>query len=78
MPWPFLPACSPACRPQLAATLVDPKSGRGMDVLTTAPGVQFYSGEVWGGCPCLAYFVTSGSTWCVVYRTQPLALISGG
>ena len=33
------------CRPQLAATLVDPKSGRGMDVLTTAPGVQFYSGE---------------------------------
>ncbi|GAB4816199.1 hypothetical protein N2152v2_003245 [Parachlorella kessleri] len=35
--------------PQLAATLLDPKSGRGMDVLTTAPGVQFYSGNFLDG-----------------------------
>jgi aldose 1-epimerase len=35
--------------PQLAATLVDPASGRGMRVLTTAPGVQFYSGNFLGG-----------------------------
>ncbi|EFN50643.1 hypothetical protein CHLNCDRAFT_55668 [Chlorella variabilis] len=32
-------------KPQLAATLVDPESGRGMHVLTTTPGVQFYSGN---------------------------------
>lgn len=32
-------------KPKLAATLKDPKSGRTMDVLTTAPGVQFYSGN---------------------------------
>ena len=37
-----------ACRPKLAATLVDPASGRGMHVLTTAPGVQFYSGNFLG------------------------------
>lgn len=41
-------------RPKLAATLTDPKSGRSMDILTNAPGVQFYSGnflshEVTGG-----------------------------
>lgn len=35
--------------PQLAATLVDPASGRGMEVLTTAPGVQFYSGNFLDG-----------------------------
>ncbi|PRW60803.1 Squalene synthase isoform A [Chlorella sorokiniana] len=35
--------------PQLAATLVDPGSGRGMNVLTTAPGVQFYSGNFLDG-----------------------------
>lgn len=35
--------------PQLAATLVDPASGRGMNVLTTAPGVQFYSGNFLDG-----------------------------
>lgn len=35
--------------PQLAATLLDPASGRGMHVLTTAPGVQFYSGNFLDG-----------------------------
>lgn len=35
--------------PQLAATLVDPGSGRGMHVLTTTPGVQFYSGNFLDG-----------------------------
>jgi galactose mutarotase-like enzyme len=42
------PCCLPACRPQLAATVLDPQSGRGMHVLTTAPGVQFYSGNFLG------------------------------
>ncbi|KAG2430642.1 hypothetical protein HYH02_013640 [Chlamydomonas schloesseri] len=36
-------------KPKLAATLVDPASGRAMDVLTTAPGVQFYSGNFLDG-----------------------------
>ena len=41
-------------RPKLAATLFEPTSGRIMDLLTTAPGVQFYSGnflshEIGGG-----------------------------
>lgn len=30
---------------RLAATLLDPASGRRMDVLTTEPGIQFYSGN---------------------------------
>ena len=32
-------------RPKLAATLKDPKSGRTLSVFTTAPGIQFYSGN---------------------------------
>jgi len=36
-------------QPQLAATLVDHGSGRGMNVLTTAPGLQFYSGNFLNG-----------------------------
>ncbi|MET1756292.1 aldose epimerase family protein [Novosphingobium sp. RD2P27] len=35
--------------PQLAARLEDPKSGRVLDVLTTEPGVQFYSGNFLDG-----------------------------
>jgi aldose 1-epimerase len=31
--------------PSFAARAMDPKSGRVMDVLTTQPGVQFYSGN---------------------------------
>ncbi|KAK9909437.1 hypothetical protein WJX75_002259 [Coccomyxa subellipsoidea] len=31
--------------PKLAAKLTDPKSGRSVKVLTTAPGMQFYSGN---------------------------------
>ena len=39
-----------ACEdPKLAAVLYHPKSGRGMNVLTTAPGVQFYSGNFLDG-----------------------------
>ena len=33
----------------LAATVKDPKSGRKMDVLTTEPGIQFYSGNFLDG-----------------------------
>ncbi|GIL50020.1 hypothetical protein Vafri_6358 [Volvox africanus] len=36
-------------KPKLAATLVDPVSGRAMDLFTTAPGVQFYSGNFLDG-----------------------------
>nr|QKY14899.1 aldose-1-epimerase (GALC) [Polytomella parva] len=38
-----------SAEPRLAATLLDPKSGLAMDVLTTAPGLQFYSGNFLGG-----------------------------
>ena len=34
-----------ACRVRMAAELEDPKSGRTMRVLTTAPGLQFYTGN---------------------------------
>jgi len=33
------------CRPKLAARLKDPKCGRVLKVLTTAPAMQFYSGN---------------------------------
>jgi aldose 1-epimerase len=33
----------------LAATLRDPKSGRALEVLTTEPGIQFYSGNLLDG-----------------------------
>ena len=33
------------CRPKLAARLADPASGRSLKVLTTAPGLQLYSGN---------------------------------
>lgn len=35
--------------PQLAARLAHPKSGRVLDVLTTEPGIQFYSGNFLDG-----------------------------
>jgi len=35
--------------PKLAVTLVDQKSGRGMKILTTEPGIQFYSGNFLDG-----------------------------
>ncbi len=40
---------------RLAATVVDPKSGRAMEVRTTEPGVQLYTGNFLDGSP------TSGS-----------------
>ncbi|HEX7877053.1 MAG TPA: galactose-1-epimerase, partial [Sphingobium sp.] len=36
-------------QPQLAARLKDPVSGRVLDVLTTEPGIQFYSGNFLDG-----------------------------
>ena len=35
----------------LAAKLYEPRSGRTMEVLTTEPGIQFYSGSGFGGGP---------------------------
>ena len=35
--------------PQLAARVVEPKSGRTLEVLTTEPGVQFYTGNFLDG-----------------------------
>jgi aldose 1-epimerase len=37
--------------PRLAAVLTDPGSGRSMEVLTTQPGVQFYTGNFMNGQP---------------------------
>ncbi|MBZ5558125.1 MAG: galactose mutarotase [Acidobacteriia bacterium] len=39
----------PALHPEHAARVVDPKSGRTLDVSTTQPGVQFYSGNFLDG-----------------------------
>jgi aldose 1-epimerase len=39
----------PASEPKLAAAVYDPKSGRKMSVLTTEPGIQFYSGNFLNG-----------------------------
>ncbi len=36
-------------RPELAATMTDPKSGRVLEVFTTEPGLQFYSGNFLDG-----------------------------
>jgi aldose 1-epimerase len=36
-------------RPELAARITDPKSGRTMEVLTTEPGFQFYTGNFLDG-----------------------------
>ncbi len=36
-------------RPELAAKVVEPKSGRVMEVLTTEPGIQFYTGNFLDG-----------------------------
>ena len=37
------PACLPACRAQLALTLIEPKSGRGLDILSTTPAMVLYT-----------------------------------
>jgi aldose 1-epimerase len=39
----------PSATPTLAARVRDPKTGRVMEVLTTEPGVQFYTGNFLGG-----------------------------
>ena len=36
-------------KPQLAATAYDPNSGRALEVLTTEPGIQFYTGNFLDG-----------------------------
>lgn len=36
---------------RLAATIVDPKSGRKMEIKTTEPGIQFYTGNFLEGTP---------------------------
>ncbi|HEX4241076.1 MAG TPA: aldose epimerase family protein [Steroidobacteraceae bacterium] len=48
--------------PELAAVLTDPRSGRSMEVRTTQPGLQFYSGNFLDGKP-------SGSGSVFAYRT---------
>ena len=37
------------CRPRHAATVLDPSSGLQLQLLTTAPAVQFYTGGFLGG-----------------------------
>lgn len=36
------------CRPRLAATVTEPSSGLCLEVLTTTPGMQFYTGGFLG------------------------------
>ena len=36
-------------KPKLVATVIEPKSGRKLEVLSTEPGVQFYSGNFLNG-----------------------------
>jgi len=43
------PAAAATTQPSLAATVLEPKSGRVLEVLTTEPGVQFYSGNFLDG-----------------------------
>lgn len=45
----FVLSDAPSELPRLVATLGDPVSGRKMDLLTTEPGVQFYSGNFLDG-----------------------------
>jgi aldose 1-epimerase len=40
---------APSATPQLAARVTEPKTGRVMEVLTTEPGLQFYTGNQLGG-----------------------------
>ena len=40
--------------PKLAATLVDPASGRGLSISTTEPGLQVYTGNFPSTAPCRA------------------------
>lgn len=40
---------APDSRPRLAAMLFEPQSGRSLEVLTTEPGLQFYSGNFLDG-----------------------------
>ena len=56
-------------RPKLAATVADPKSGRTLAVLTTAPGMQFYSeyrlhvqGSIHYRTPVKAYEMVDGES----------------
>lgn len=39
----------PGAAPRLAARLSDPKSGRTLEILSTAPGLQFYAGNFMNG-----------------------------
>ncbi|EFN54490.1 hypothetical protein CHLNCDRAFT_9386, partial [Chlorella variabilis] len=47
-PWPCVFAAS-SCRANYAATLVHPGSGRGLDLLTTAPALMLYTGNAFSG-----------------------------
>ncbi len=45
----LLPTHKPGGQPELAATVFEPESGRYMEVWTTEPGIQFYSGNFLDG-----------------------------
>jgi aldose 1-epimerase len=49
----------PRARPELAARVEEPKSGRVMEVSTTQPGVQFYTGNPRGLCLETQHFPNS-------------------
>jgi hypothetical protein len=57
------------CRPRLAAEVTDPTSGRKLEVLTTAPGVQFYSGWPVGHLAYAASRTPLMGWLCIVVQT---------
>ena len=55
------------CRPQLAATLVHPASGRGLDILTTAPALVLFTGG--GGAVPHGLLLGRHSRWLVALHS---------
>ena len=50
------------CRPQLAATVSSPRSGRIMDLLAQAPGMNVYTGNQLNGSASLLHSIHSSET----------------
>ena len=68
--------CCVLCRPKLAARLKDPKSGRVLKVLTTAPAMQFYTGNYVEGVQGKAGAVYNQDSG-ICLETQVRAALSG-
>lgn len=60
----------PGGNPELAATLLEPESGRYMEVWTTEPGIQFYSGNFLDGTLKGKGGVVYNQRWGLCLETQ--------